>query len=52
MLYTRNKAAVEMVRSGEGSEEATEGEKEGAGAPFCVRRRHNTTQHGSSSGRL
>jgi hypothetical protein len=52
VLYTRNKAPVEMERSGEGSEEASEGEKAGGGAPFCVRRRHDTTRHGSSSGRL
>ena len=45
VLYTRNKAAVEMERSGEGSEEASEGEKEGRGAPFYVRRRHDTTRH-------
>jgi hypothetical protein len=52
MLYTTNKAPLEMERSSEGSEEATEGEKEGRGAPFCVRRRYDTTRNESSIGRL
>jgi hypothetical protein len=34
-----------MEGSGEGSEEANEGEKDGRGVPFCVR--GDTTRHGT-----
>ena len=52
MLDVRDEALVVMQRSAEGSEGASEvelEEEEGRGAPFYVRRRHDTTRHGAGA---